>query len=122
MTIHVVAPGAFTTVQDLGRYGYAAAGVPPSGAMDPVALRAANRLAGNPDDAAALEITLELVERLPVGATGKRAFVEQKLERPLMQLLAGAPPQAGIAAVFAVRPPSLPATSASYRNSAKNTT
>jgi antagonist of KipI len=47
-----------TTVQDLGRTGYRAAGVPLSGAMDGVALRAANRLVGNPEGAAALEITL----------------------------------------------------------------
>jgi antagonist of KipI len=47
-----------TTVQDLGRVGYRAAGVPLSGAMDAVALRAANRLVGNPEGAAALEITL----------------------------------------------------------------
>jgi antagonist of KipI len=59
MTIHVIAPGPFTTVQDLGRNGYASAGAPPSGAMDPFALRAANRLAGNDDGAAALEITLQ---------------------------------------------------------------
>jgi antagonist of KipI len=56
--IRVVDPGAFTTVQDLGRPGYSAAGVPPSGAMDAFAFRAANLLAGNPDDASALEITM----------------------------------------------------------------
>lgn len=59
MTITVLAPGAFTTVQDLGRVGWAAAGVPPSGAMDPFALRAANRLTGNDDATAAFEITLQ---------------------------------------------------------------
>jgi antagonist of KipI len=58
MTIRVVAPGAFTTVQDLGRSGFASAGVPPSGAMDAPALRAANLLAGNDEGAAGLEITL----------------------------------------------------------------
>jgi antagonist of KipI len=56
--IRVVEPGAFTTVQDLGRPGHAGAGVPPSGAMDAIALRAANLLVGNPEDAAALEITM----------------------------------------------------------------
>lgn len=59
MTILVLAPGPLTTVQDLGRRGWASVGVPPSGAMDPFALRAANRLAGNDDGAAALEITLQ---------------------------------------------------------------
>ena len=58
MSIRVVEPGAFTTVQDLGRPGYRSAGVPPSGAMDAPALRLANRLVGNDDGAAALEITM----------------------------------------------------------------
>jgi biotin-dependent carboxylase-like uncharacterized protein len=56
--IRVVEPGTFTTVQDLGRPGHSAAGVPPSGAMDPLALRAANLLAGNAEGAGALEITM----------------------------------------------------------------
>ncbi len=50
--------GPLTTVQDLGRPGYAHLGVPRSGALDPPALRLANRLVGNPEDAAGLEITL----------------------------------------------------------------
>ncbi len=48
----------FTTIQDLGRAGRRAAGVPPGGAMDRFALSAANRLVGNPDGAAALECAL----------------------------------------------------------------
>jgi KipI family sensor histidine kinase inhibitor len=56
--IEVVAPGLLTAVQDLGRWGYAAYGVPTAGAMDPFAARAANALVGNPPDAAVLEITL----------------------------------------------------------------
>jgi antagonist of KipI len=54
----VVAPGFQTTVQDLGRFGYAHLGVSASGAADAVALRAANLLAGNAENAAALEMTL----------------------------------------------------------------
>ena len=54
----VVRAGARTTVQDLGRPGYAHLGVPHSGAADPVSLRLANRLVGNPEDAAGLETTL----------------------------------------------------------------
>jgi antagonist of KipI len=50
--------GMFTTVQDLGRWGFQAWGVPVSGAMDPWSARLANRLVGNPDDAALLEVTL----------------------------------------------------------------
>ena len=56
--IEIVDPGAFTSVQDLGRAGYAALGVARSGAFDRRALRTANRLVGNHDGAAALEITL----------------------------------------------------------------
>jgi antagonist of KipI len=56
--LEVIDGGFFTTVQDLGRYGYQRYGVPVSGAMDTFALRAANLLAGNPRSAAALEMTL----------------------------------------------------------------
>lgn len=48
-------PGILTTVQDLGRPGRRAAGVPPGGAMDRFALAAANLLVGNAEGAAALE-------------------------------------------------------------------
>lgn len=57
-SIVVQAPGLFTTVQDLGREGFGPMGVSPSGAADPVSLRIGNRLAGNPEGAAALEMTL----------------------------------------------------------------
>lgn len=56
---HVVRPGFLTTVQDLGRFGFRRFGMPVSGAMDPVALRLANRLVGNLDQAAALELTVK---------------------------------------------------------------
>ncbi|MER6202753.1 biotin-dependent carboxyltransferase family protein [Streptomyces sp. NPDC001586] len=55
----VVRPGALTTVQDRGRPGYAHLGVPRSGALDTAAFALANRLVGNPPDAAALETTLD---------------------------------------------------------------
>lgn len=58
VVIEVISPGPLTTIQDLGRPGFAHLGVPPSGAADRPALRLANRLAGNPDGAAALESTL----------------------------------------------------------------
>lgn len=57
-TIVVQAPGLFTTVQDLGREGFGSMGVSASGAADPISLRIGNRLAGNPDGAAALEMAL----------------------------------------------------------------
>jgi len=56
--IHVQIPGMFTTVQDLGRYGYGPLGVSPSGAADPISLRIGNLLVGNPENTAALEMTL----------------------------------------------------------------
>ncbi len=56
--IQVLQPGMFTTVQDLGRYGYGPLGVSPSGAADPISLRIGNLLVGNPEGAAALEMTL----------------------------------------------------------------
>lgn len=50
--------GLLTTVQDLGRPGWGALGIPAAGALDAEALRLANLLAGNEDGAAGLEITL----------------------------------------------------------------
>ncbi|WP_272828307.1 biotin-dependent carboxyltransferase family protein [Paenibacillus thiaminolyticus] len=58
MSIRVEAAGLLTTVQDSGRVGFQKYGVLASGAMDTVALRLANLLAGNQEGAAALEITL----------------------------------------------------------------
>lgn len=55
--IHVLRPGLLTTVQDLGRFGYQRFGVSVSGAMDRWALAVGNRLVGNPDHTAGLEIT-----------------------------------------------------------------
>ena len=48
--------GPLALVQDLGRPGHAHLGVSPSGAADRGSLRAANRLLGNDDGAAALEV------------------------------------------------------------------
>ncbi|HEY0833375.1 MAG TPA: urea carboxylase [Azospirillum sp.] len=58
-TVEVVTPGTLTTVQDHpGRVGYWEVGVPPSGPMDPLAFRLGNRVLGNPEGAAGLEITV----------------------------------------------------------------
>jgi len=58
-TVDVLDGGMQTTVQDWpGRLGYWAVGVPPSGPMDDLAFRIANRLVGNPLGTAALEMTL----------------------------------------------------------------
>ncbi len=57
-TLRVIEPGPLTTVQDLGRPGRAADGVGMSGAADSTSLRLANRLVGNVEGAAGLEMTL----------------------------------------------------------------
>jgi biotin-dependent carboxylase-like uncharacterized protein len=67
--------GPLTTIQDLGRPGYLRVGIPASGPMDALAFVLANRLAGNPDGAAALECTLigpraEFTDERMVAVTG----------------------------------------------------
>lgn len=56
--IVVLQPGLFTTVQDEGRSGYLAFGMPRAGVMDRYSARMANLLCGNPFSAAVLEMTL----------------------------------------------------------------
>lgn len=80
--IEVLAPGALTTVQDLGRPGWGHIGVPRSGAADRPALVLANRLVGNQDGAAALETTL----------SGPRL----RFDGPAELALTGAPVQARV--------------------------
>jgi antagonist of KipI len=58
MALKVIRAGALTTVQDLGRRGRRAEGLPLGGAVDAWALRVANLLVGNAEDAAGLEWTL----------------------------------------------------------------
>ena len=57
MTVIVERPGFLTTVQDLGRNGYANVGVSAGGALDRHALRVANALVGNSHSTAGLELT-----------------------------------------------------------------
>jgi len=54
----VIKPGMLTTIQDEGRWGMQASGVPVAGPMDPASHRMSNALVGNPRSAAALEVTL----------------------------------------------------------------
>lgn len=56
--IRIVEPGLLATLQDLGRAGAASVGVAVSGALDRAALRTANRLLGNPEGAAGIEVTM----------------------------------------------------------------
>jgi antagonist of KipI len=55
--IEVLRAGLQCTVQDLGRDGLSHWGIAPSGAADSLLLRAGNLLVGNPEGAAAVEIT-----------------------------------------------------------------
>ncbi len=78
--LEVAAPGLLTLLQDLGRPGQAGQGVSASGALDRGACRTANRLVGNPSDAACLETVnggLRLVSRgdTVVAVTGADALL-----------------------------------------------
>jgi len=57
-SLEIVKPGLLTSVQDLGRYGHQALGVPVAGPMDAFSHRLANQLVGNDPEAATLEVTL----------------------------------------------------------------
>jgi antagonist of KipI len=56
--IEVIHPGLLTTIQDSGRYGYEAYGMPPSGAFDPFLASIANKLVGNSFQTPLLEFAL----------------------------------------------------------------
>lgn len=78
--VSVLDPGPQATVQDLGRPGWAHLGVPRSGALDEPAHRLANRLVGNPEDAATLEclgggLRVCLETATTVAVTGARVHV-----------------------------------------------
>jgi len=75
MPLRVKNPGMFSTIQDLGRYGYSHLGISPAGAADRLSLRIANLLVGNEENAPALEMTLlgptlEFEERRMVALAG----------------------------------------------------
>lgn len=55
-TLDIVSPGLMTSLQDLGRLGAQALGMPVAGATDAIALRLANAIVGNPENTGALEI------------------------------------------------------------------
>jgi KipI family sensor histidine kinase inhibitor len=73
--IMVVKPGVFSTIQDQGRFGFLAYGVPNSGAMDLQAHHWANALVGNTPDAATIEctmggLTLQFCKDMDIAITG----------------------------------------------------
>lgn len=57
--IEVLQPGLFSSIQDLGRFGFQKFGVPQSGVMDRYAMRICNLILGNPENASVLEITMQ---------------------------------------------------------------
>ena len=80
--LRVLAPGLMTTLQDLGRPGFQHLGVPVSGALDHVSLRAANLLVGNAAGVGALEIayqgpTLRVeADSVRIAVAGGRASID----------------------------------------------
>ncbi|KQS66035.1 biotin-dependent carboxyltransferase family protein [Modestobacter sp. Leaf380] len=111
MSLTVLAPGPLTTVQDLGRPGRAAEGIGRSGVCDRTSAALANRLVGNPVDAALLEVTAGgLVVRadaeLWVALTGARCagapYAAPVRLRAGEQLALGAP-VGGLRSYLAVR-------------------
>lgn len=92
MEVVVIRSGMMTTVQDLGRRGHLAEGVPVGGAADPFALRVANLLVGNPEGSPAIEVTLtgpelEFPEDTWIAVCGA-AFEDVPMWRPV-QIEAG---------------------------------
>src|SRR3954452_10972241 len=84
MSLFVINPGLFSTMQDEGRPGYREWGVPVGGVFDRHSAALANALLGNPGDCAVVELTL-------FGGT-------YEARAPLALALAGAPLAASIAA------------------------
>lgn len=80
--LRMLQPGLLTTIQDLGRVGYQHLGVPTSGALDPVSLRAANILVGNAPTEGALEIAyvgptfIIEADSVNLACAGADAFIE----------------------------------------------
>ncbi len=64
MAIKIIKPGLFTTIQDLGRNGYRAAGIGPGGAMDFFAASLANYLVGNDENSPVIEMHFPAAEML----------------------------------------------------------
>ena len=116
-TIEVLSPGPLTTIQDLGRPGHAAIGVGGAGAADLGSCRLANRLVGNPEDAATLELTygglrlrFETAATLaltgapcPVMVDGRTAGMDSPISvRAGQQVIVGLPTE-GVRTYLAVR-------------------
>ncbi len=87
--LHILSPGPYSMIQDLGRFGVSHLGVPTSGVLDDYAGRIANWLVGNPASYASLEMTLigariEILSELDIAITGA-AMQPQLNGRPCRQ-------------------------------------
>jgi antagonist of KipI len=114
--LSIVRPGMLTTVQDLGRWGFQSRGVPISGAMDRYSHRLANRLLGNADNAATLEVTMmgpqveseEATAFVVTGATfdltlnGRAVAMNEPIEAPAGSILKFGERRRGARAYIAV--------------------
>jgi len=93
MSLRVIRPGFLSTLQDAGRWGYQAQGVPVSGAMDRDAMTQANLLVGNPHDSVVIEMALHGAEfeaeadmLIALSGGGSAAYVDEiklPFDRPL---------------------------------------
>jgi biotin-dependent carboxylase-like uncharacterized protein len=111
--LEVLATGPLATVQDLGRPGLAAVGVGHSGAADRGSLRLANRLVGNEEGAAAVEVTLgglsvRALRPVTVAVTGAVCPMDVGAVNAVVHLAAGrrltlGTPAAGLRSYLAVR-------------------
>ncbi|MER7083647.1 biotin-dependent carboxyltransferase family protein, partial [Saccharopolyspora kobensis] len=115
--LQVLATGPLATVQDLGRPGLAGIGVGSSGAADSGAFRLANRLVGNDEGAAAIEVTFGGLEvratrdltaavtgaPCPVTVDGRGAAVNSVLRIPAGAVVRLGMPDRGLRSYLAVR-------------------
>ncbi|MEN3337315.1 MAG: antagonist of KipI [Acidobacteriota bacterium] len=116
-SLTVLRSGMLTTVQDLGRWGHQSSGVPVAGPMDLYSHRLANRLVGNGDRSAALEVTIVGPElrasghvlcavagaEFPLQVNGKSADTRSAFEVPDGAILRFGARAAGARATLAVR-------------------
>ena len=80
MTFKVMNPGLFSTIQDAGRFHHQAYGFSPSGAMDYRAHKLVNKLLGNDENSAVLEMTLygatlEVLKETVIATAGAEAEI-----------------------------------------------
>jgi len=111
-SVTVLATGAATTIQDAGRPGQAALGIGRSGACDRASYRLANRLVGNTEGAAVLEVTfgglhVRVDDDVMIATTGARCAGPSPHNAPLYlrsgQELQLGSPATGLRTYVAVR-------------------